>query len=435
MPFDENWHHEAIGFVLERVRRGELTRSIINMPPRYLKSTIVSVAFVAFVLGHEPRRRIFVISYGAELADKHSANFRSIVESDWYKRAFPKMRIKRIHENEVMTTARGFRKATTVMGSLTGLGGDLFIIDDPQKTQDVTSEARRNALNQWVPNTLMSRLDNKRTGAIIVVTQRVHTQDLTGFLMDGPSEWNLLSLPAIAEAEEKIQIGENTYHFRRRGEALHPAREPLELLEQMRRDFGPDVFAAQYLQSPVPEGGNMIRREWLRYYTTPPRRSSRSRIILSWDTAAKDGPHNSWSVCTVWQVENSQDWYLLDVVRGRFEYPQLRDAACNLAERYKPHVILVEDTSVGMALAQELRQKRRWRVQAVPVEKDKQSRLYVHQGKFAAGCVHLLKDARYLPEVEMELLRFPQGKTDDIVDSISQALAYRSKYDSTYSWL
>jgi hypothetical protein len=300
VPFDENWHHEAIGFVLERVRRGELTRSIINMPPRYLKSTIVSVAYVAFVLGHEPRRRIFVISYGADLADQLSAKFRSIVQSAWYKRVFPKMRIKRIHENEVTTTAGGFRKATTVMGALTGLGGDLFIIDDPQKTQDVMSEARRNALNHWVPNTLMSRLDNKRTGGIIVVTQRVHTQDLTGFLVDGPSEWNLLSLPAIAEVDEKIQVGENTFHFRKRGEALHPAREPLELLEQIRRDSGPNVFAAQYLQSPVPEGGNMIRREWLEYYVDLPRRTSRSRIILSWDTAAKDGPHNSWSVCTVW---------------------------------------------------------------------------------------------------------------------------------------
>ena len=129
MPFLPNWHIKAITHQLDRVRRGEINRLIINMPPRYLKSLTVSVAFPAFLLGHEPWHRIFAISYGTELSSKHARDFRSIVTSNWYARAFPKMRIDRSIEDEVTTTLAGFRKSTSVGGPLTGMGGDIFIID------------------------------------------------------------------------------------------------------------------------------------------------------------------------------------------------------------------------------------------------------------------------------------------------------------------
>ena len=183
-PYLPNWHIDAIAHQLDRVRRGETTRIIFNMPPRHLKSMTVSVAFAAFLLGHEPWRRVFAISYSSELSSKHASDFRSIVESQWYQRAFPDMRIARSLEDEVVTTARGFRKATSVHGTLTGLGGDIFIIDDPLKPVDAQSDTQRNGLNQWVSNTLMSRLDNKQTGIIIVVMQRVHLNDLSGYLME-----------------------------------------------------------------------------------------------------------------------------------------------------------------------------------------------------------------------------------------------------------
>ncbi len=433
-PFLENWHQDAIGFQLERVRRGESTRLIINLPPRYGKSQIVSIAFVAFLLGHEPNRRIFVISYGTDLADTHAAAFRSIVESDWYQRIFPKMHIKRIHDNEVTTTKGGFRKATTVMGPLTGLGGDLFIVDDPQKTQDITSEARRAAVNNWVPNTLVSRLNDKRTGGIIVVTQRVHAQDLSGFLLEGSSEWQHLSLPAIAEADERIQIGDGIFHERKAGDVLHPEREPTEVLEGIRRDLGSDIFSAQYQQAPVPSGGNMFKRASFRYYETPPARTHRSRILMSWDTAAKGGAHNDWSVCTVWQIENRNTFYLLDMVRRQCEFPQLLEITQTLGRQYQPHAILIEDASSGTALQQMLRGKG-LPVRLVKVDGDKVGRAYVQQAKFEAGQVLFRRGATYLPELETELLRFPQGKNDDIVDSITQALAHKWGYDSTMSWV
>jgi predicted phage terminase large subunit-like protein len=432
--FLPNWHIKAIAYQLDRVRRGEITRLIINMPPRYLKSLTVTVAFTAFLLGHEPSRRIFSISYGDDLSAKHASDFRSIVQAPWFKRAFRKMKIRRSVDGELITTESGFRKSTSVSGPLTGLGGDLFIIDDPQKPVDAQSELRRNGLNQWVSNTLMSRLDNKQTGAIIVVMQRVHQDDLSGFLLNSSDDWNVLSLPAIAEVEETIPIGNGEFHHRQVGEALHPALESLDTIGKQQKVMGPDVFAAQYQQSPVPPGGAMIQRAWLRYYDVAPELGS-GRVIQSWDTAAKDGAQNDWSVCTTWLLVDNH-FYLLDVTRDRYQYPQLRDTALALAERYRPSTILIEDASTGIALAQELNQSRHCYIKPIPVERDKIGRLYVQQGKFSTGLVLFPRGASFLPELEAELLVFPQGRNDDQVDSITQALAYDPlAYDTSMSWV
>ena len=433
-PYLPNWHIRAIGYQLERIRRGETKRHIINMPPRHLKSLTVSVAWPAFLLGHEPKRRIFVISYGNELSSKHASDFRSIVESKWYRRAFPAMQISRSLEDEVSTTARGFRISTSVYGTLTGLGGDVFIIDDPQKPVDAQSDIQRNRLNHWFSNTLMSRLDSKETGIIIVVQQRVHLNDLSGYLME-LGGWQVLSLAAIAEQDETIAIGDNEFHQRQAGEALHPELESRESLEKERREVGSDVFGAQWQQSPVPPGGAMIRREWLRYYDKLPERTYRTKIIQSWDTAAKDGAQNDWSVCTTWMIVDGR-YYLIDLVRGRYDYPRLKATAIALAQKYKPHCVLIEDASTGTALAQELKAAHfGGAVRLVPIERDKIGRLYVHQAKFEAGLVLFPKRAPFLAELEAELLTFPQGKTDDQVDSISQALSFKLGYDWTGSWI
>ena len=387
-----NWHIQAIAYQLQRVWEGKITRLIINMPPRYLKSLTVSVAWPAYVLGLDPTRRIFAISYGNELSSKHSADFRSIVESPWYRKAFPEMILHRSLEDEVITSHRGFRKSTSLQGTLTGLGGSIFIIDDPLKPADAQSDPRRETANQWVSNTLISRLDNKATGAIIVVMQRVHLNDLTGYLTEISDDWTVLSLPAIAEADERTAIGDGEFYFRKAGEALHPTYEPLSTLEQLRTTLGPDIFAAQYQQRPVPLGGAMFKREWFRYYDDKPN-PSKGYIIQSWDTAAKNGAQNDWSVCTTWQIIDNH-YYLLDLIRARFEYPQLKATAVALAQKYKPRTILIEDASTGMALAPELRTLQvGCAVELVPIEHDKKgTRLCCHRqicfgnGAFPAKC-------------------------------------------------
>jgi predicted phage terminase large subunit-like protein len=358
-----------------------------------------------------------------DLAEKHAADFRSIVQSDWYRRAFPQMRIKRVADSDVFTTMAGYRRATSIGGRFTGLGGNLFIIDDPQKPIDVLSDSLRNTTNQWFSNTLLSRLDNKATGAIIVVMQRLHLNDLTGHLTENSKDWTVLSLPAIAEIDEDIPIGNGKRHHRRAGEALHPERESIEVLEKFRSENIPEVFAAQYQQAPVPLGGAMIKREWLRYYDQLPERTYKAKIIQSWDTASKPGVQNDYSVCTTWLLVDGH-YYLMDLIRGRFEYPQLRGTAIAQAQRHKPHVILIEDTSSGPALAHELKKVVSQPVLLIKVEHNKAVRLFVQGEKFVTGKVLFPKGASFLPELETELLSFPQGKTDDQVDSISQALAH-----------
>jgi hypothetical protein len=164
------WHVEAIGYQLELVLRAECRRLIINMPPRSLKSMATSVVFPAYVFGRDPKKRIICVSYSGDLAKKHSNDFRAVLDERWYQSAFPATRIGpyKNSESEIELTARGFRLATSVGGALTGRGGNLIIIDDPLKPDDPLSETKRSAANQWFTNTLLSRLDEKRTGAIVL---------------------------------------------------------------------------------------------------------------------------------------------------------------------------------------------------------------------------------------------------------------------------
>jgi predicted phage terminase large subunit-like protein len=420
--FEWNWHIDAIAYQLERVWRSEITRLIINMPPRSLKSIMSSVALPAYVLGHDPTRRFICVSYSAELAKKHSNDFRAVVESPWYRALFPGARIgQKDSETEIETTARGFRLATSVGGTLTGRGAEIIIIDDPLKPDDAHSEAKRNAANEWFKNTLLSRLDDKRTGAIIIVMQRVHMDDLTGFVLSLSDEWVVLNLPAIAEVDEGIPISATTVFRRKAGEALSPAREPIPVLENLKLQLGSDAFSAQYQQAPAPPGGAMIKRHWIARYGELPPQHERFLTLQSWDTANKGGPENDFSVCTTWVVTRDRRWYLRDVWRHRVDYPALKAAMQAQAAFWKAQRVLVEDAGAGTALFQELRGNVPGIV-AIKPDRDKISRMAAVSSKFESGLVFLPKNAPWLPDFEAELFAFPGAKHDDQCDSVSQAL-------------
>ena len=185
------------------------------------------------------------MSYAEGLARKHANDFRAVTRSPLYQRLFPNTRISAAKDTEleVMTTARGFRYATSVGGTLTGRGGNLLILDDPLSSQDAHSERARESLKQWYANTLLSRLDNKAEDAIVVVTQRLHVDDLVGHLLE-PGGWTVLSLPAIAEVEQVVPLGPERDHHRKVGELLHPEREPRWALEKLKHSMGSVDFAA-----------------------------------------------------------------------------------------------------------------------------------------------------------------------------------------------
>lgn len=422
--FRMNWHIHATAYHLEQVRVGENNRLILNMPPGTLKSFIASVAWPAFILGHDPTKRIAVISYGSELTVDLGNYFRQVVTSPWYQRLFPRMKISSVKntEFEVMTTQNGFRLGTTVEGALTGLHADIIIIDDPIKPMDASSDVKRERVNTWFNKTLISQLNDPREGAIVVVMQRLHEGDLPGWLSRSSREWTVLSLAAIAEAEEWIPISDHQQHLRHVGEALHPERETVEELHRKRAQVGPETFAAQWQQCPIPAGGTIIKREWLHSYDQLPPSALSSPILQAWDLAAKAGEANDWSVCTTWRYHDGK-YYLLHVFRQRLLYPLLRDHAIAHARSYRAKIILLEDDILGNALAAEMK-KAGLSVTLMPLDRSKQMRVQIQTAKFRDGRVLFPRGASFLPELISEVLAFPRGRFDDQVDSIALALSH-----------
>lgn len=423
-----NWHIEAITHHLDLVMRGGVRRLIITIPPRYMKSICASVAFPAFVLGHDPTRRIISVSYSKELAAKHSRDCRAILEDNWFKRVFPHTRIepRKNTETEYDTTARGFRFSTSVGGTLTGRGGNLIIIDDPMNPIDAASETRRKFAADWFDTTLASRLDSKAEDAIVLIMQRLHVDDLIGHVLEKDPSWVVLNLPAIATEPQNIEIGLGGIYRRKLGDLLHPEREDQAVLDALRVDLGSQGFSAQYQQAPIPAGGAMIKRDWLRYSSHPPQRRSGDRIVQSWDTAAKADKRNDFSVCTTWLMRKP-DFYLLDVFRKRLEYPDLRRAVVAQHERFKPRTVLIEDASTGSPLIQDIRNEGKFRPIPIVPDRDKVVRLEGQSASIEGGCLVLPQSAPWLDDFRDELLAFPHGKFDDQVDSVSQFLQWATE--------
>src|SRR6202045_1106909 len=204
--FLPNWHIEVIAAKLAAVREGKIRRLIINLPPRHLKSLLASIAFPAWCLGHDPSAQILCVSYAQELADKLARDCRSIMMSPWYRQIFPpRLAPARQAGQEFIPTRQGYRLATSTGGVLTGRGADLILIDDPLKPEEALSKARRDATNDWYANTLYSRLNDKRRGGIVIIMQRLHEDDLVGHVL-GQEPWEVVSFPAIAEADEVHEI-------------------------------------------------------------------------------------------------------------------------------------------------------------------------------------------------------------------------------------
>lgn len=262
VDYQHNWHMEAISAYLTACARGEITRLIINLPPRMLKSTTVSVAWPAWLLGQNPATRIMAASYAQALAMKHSMDCRLVMQSAWYRCVFPETKLsdEQNEKDKFVTTARGQRLAVSVGGAAIGEGGDILIVDDPLSPLQASSRTQRDAVNAWFDHTFVSRLDDKKRGAIVLVMQRLHAEDLSGYLLE-KGGWEHLCLPAIAPEPTTIALG-NFLYARKTGEALHEAREPLALLERIKRELGSVQFSAQYQQAPQRLSGGLIRPHW-----------------------------------------------------------------------------------------------------------------------------------------------------------------------------
>ncbi len=435
--FSHTWHNELIASKLQSCLDGKITRLIINLPPRSLKSHAATVCFPAYVFGHKPSAQIICASYGQQLAEKHSHDCRTLMGSKWYKELFSvQLSSRKQSVQEFMTTANGFRLATSVGGVLTGRGADIIIIDDPLKPDEAVSPSRRQAVNDWYDDTVYSRLNDKRKGCIVIIMQRLHEDDLVGHVVER-EEWDWVRLPAIAEEDEIHEIvsgiGKKTVR-RRAGEALHPDREPLEVLENMRRTVGEYNFAGQYQQDPAPLGGGMVKAEWFRRYTPGTEPARFDQIFQSWDTANKSSELNDYSVCTAWRQKNRRI-YLLHVLRKRLDYPDLKRAVREQVERFRPANVLIEDKASGTQLIQELVREGVYGITRYETTMDKVMRLHSISSTIENGFVYLPTESDWLAAYEHELMTFPSGKYDDQTDSTSQALDWLKQGMQVYGVL
>ena len=418
---------------IQSMIEGENQKLIINLPPRYLKSVICSIALPAFILGHSPSTKIMCISYGEELASKLAADCRTIMETDWYKELFFQTRIRgdRRSSMDFETTKHGGRFAVTISGGVTGRGADWIIIDDPLKPVEAFSDIQREKVNELYGNTVNSRLNDKNTGRILVVMQRLHAHDLSGFLFENDPDFKSIVLPLIAVKDEEWQIknhitGKIVIYKRKKGELLHPEREGEKVVNSYRNSMSPFVFSAQYQQNPMPIGSGMIKQEWITTYQELPKLS---KIILSWDTASKTTETNAYSACVVIGVGKDQKYYLLEVFRGRLDFPSLTRKVKELSDKYEGKmsgkiITLVENASSGISLCQTLKGKI---TNLIPVscKSSKEQRFDIVALKTEQG--ELLFPGQYEPwfkSFEDEFLTFPRSLFKDQCDALSQAIGY-----------
>jgi predicted phage terminase large subunit-like protein len=421
IKFEDNWHLDLIIQYLNAICEGRVKRLIINIPPRSLKSTIVSIAWPAWLLAMDPSKRIIVASYSQALSLKHSEECRLIMNSDWYKNQFPHTRIRRgsNSKGKFITTKNGFRFATSIDGTLTGEGADVLIVDDPHTPLQAESTAERNHALTWFDQTFSSRLNDKKRGSIVVVMQRLHTNDLSGHLLK-KKHWTHLKLPAIAQDDTTYEF-ETLKYKRQAGELLNAKRENLSEIEMAKVELGSYAFNAQYLQEPVRLTGGLIKYSWLQKSDTIPK--SFDFIYQSWDCAVKIKAMNDFTVCTTWGIKDNK-YYLLDVLREKLEFPELKIALFKAADNYNPNAVLIEDKASGQALIQEL--KKASHLQIIPIlpTKDKFTRLLSVSSFFESGNILLPRHASWLHEYESELTNFPNAEHDDMVDSTSQFLEW-----------
>ena len=442
-PFIHEAMHDSLFEFFEAVYNQEIRRGIINIPPRSCK-TVMSVYFMAYGWCHNPKANYIYTSYSGQLVKDVSGMLVNILTHPMFEAMYPldnvenetteieamndfwldyadtvsrKTKKRAFSANIVKNEAGGQVLFKQIGSAITGFGAGVrsaehfsggIIIDDPNKTQDIHSQVYTARVNHFFGETLLSRLNNKEKDFIINIQQRLHiANDLTAFLLDKYGKmFKQLTRPLI----------EN-------GVCLLPKQYTPNSLEELQ--INEYVWQAQYQQNPILSGGNIIKQDWFCYYDAIP--TQFDKVYQSWDTAYKTGQENDYSVCTTWSVVKtvySTDYYLIDMWQGKVEYPQLIEKLISLYYKYEPNEVLIEDKASGQTLIQDLKQKGLKQVKPIKVEKDKVARVNNITELFYNGRVLFYDKAHYLQDLQNELITFPSGKHDDIVDSISQFLNY-----------
>jgi len=422
--FLSNWHIKYICAILQveiqRIAKGLPRRKdiIINVPPRSMKSYIVSVLLNAWAWTRFPHLKFITTSYSGELAIDQAVITRRLIETEWYQNKWPFVQFEEDENRRAKfaNTMGGFRKSTGTGGNVTGTGGDIIICDDPQDPLGADSEADRKSTLNWYRRTFYNRLNNSKVGLRIIIMQRLHMEDVTGFLLDN-GDYRHICIPVEETGDIKPAILKKQY----KDGLFWPEKFGRRMLDDYRRELGSYGFTGQYLQRPVPEEGGIWKIEWWQYYAKLPEVQP-SNIIQSWDTAFKKGENNDYSVCSTW-YQFDEDFYLVDITKERYEFPELKRMVKSLYEKYRPYKIIVEDKASGQSLIQELKRDGALPVYPVKVDRDKIARANAVSPIIEQGRVYLPESASWVSEFIKETSNFPFAPHDDQVDSVSQGLS------------
>lgn len=440
VAFLPNWHIDLLVEHLEAVTAGHIRRLLINIPPRSMKSLLVSVLWPTWEWTQRPGGRWIFASYADALATKHSVDRRTVLQSAWYQRRWGdrvQLASDQNVKGEFQNTKRGVMFATSTGGSVTGRGGDRIIVDDLHNPLQAESDAQRETALNYFRQTLATRLDNKKTGAMVVVMQRLHERDLSALCQD--LGFTHVCLPAEAETRTKILFPSGRTHVREPGDLLWPAREGRDELETQKRMLGSVAYAGQYQQRPAPAGGAIFQRDWFRYYDELPQLEEYAQ---SWDMAFKDKRDNDFVVGLV-AGRRGADIYLIDRVKGQWAFSESCRQVEALRQRYPATgTILIEDTANGPAIMDVLRHRVSGII-AVQPEGGKLARAQAAQPWVEAGNVYLptqrphgrlIPERAWVDDFLHQLTVFPNGAHDDDVDAFTQLLVRWQRPSEYFVW-
>lgn len=411
-------HHKPICDALERVVIGKTKRLIINIPPRAGKTEIAVINFIAWCMGNWPDSEFIHASYSKRLATANTYAVRATMMHEVYRQIFDHTALADDSKakDEFRTEHGGIVYATGAEGSITGYGagkmratfGGAIVIDDPHKAGEANSAIMRQNVIDWFSTTMESRKNSPDT-PIIIIMQRLHENDLSGWLLGGGNgeHWDHLCIPAVNE----------------QGESFWPEQFPIEMLERLKASNS-YVYAGQYLQTPAPLGGGVFKESWLRYWTTLP---PIEYCMIYSDTAHKTGQENDRSWFQLWGKGKDGNAYLIDMIMGRWESPQLLANAKAFWDKCRANApatvrkLKIEDKASGIGLVQQLRQEG-IPVEGIPRNRDKLTRGYDTAPMVEAGRVYLPERHPALSEMIHEVSLFPVASFDDSVDPFMDAI-------------
>ncbi len=441
-----NWHIDLIAEYLEACRARQIKKLIINIPPRYLKSIAVNVAFPAWLLGHNPSERIISSSYALSISMKQSLDCRLVMQSEWYRDLFPHVQLvdDQNTKGKFVTTERGHRIATATGSSLTGEGGNFLITDDPINAVEASSEVVRQSTNDWFDQAFSTRLDDKKNGVMIVIMQRLHTDDLTGHLLK-KGGWELLKIPAQAftPITYKFPISGLEKEFEE-GELLHEEREDRTTLAATMNTLGSQAFAGQYLQEPAPIGGGEFKKDWIQHYDNTAKSFTPQgmNIYICVDPANQKKTSSDYTAMMVVGLAPDKNYYVLDIVRDRLNPTERIKMVIKLHMKWSklsgnnPKVIYEQygmmTDSFYLKKAQE-QINYRFPITEVGGKLKKEDRIRKLVPLFEGGRIYLPKIINYTtienkvcelvkPFIEDELMTFPVSTHDDMLDALARVL-------------